>query len=112
MNPLEFDDWLLHSYLYPLGNFVDAAPWRGPGRLFRITAAKPEYGLQFAVLHDPGKLVLGSAYMTFEAIVVGHLHHLIERMHRDSMQSGFQMKTLTLSSIFASPSLNRSRQPV
>jgi len=94
MNPLEFDDWLLHSYLYPLDNIVDAAARRGPGRLFRITAAKSEYGLQAAVLHDPGKLVLGSAYITFEAIVVGHLHHLIERMHRDALQRGFQVKTL------------------
>src|SRR6266540_6771587 len=94
MNPLEFDDWLLHSHLYPLDNFVDAAPWRGPGRLFRITTAKSEYGLQAAVLHDPGKPVLGSAYMTFEAIVVSHLHHLIERLHRDALQRGFQVKTL------------------
>src|SRR5262245_49919719 len=94
MNRLEFDDWLLHTCLYPLDNFVDAAPRRGPGRLLRIAAAKSEYGLQAAVLHDPGKLVLGAAYMAFEAIVVGHLHHLIERMHRYALQRGFQVKTL------------------
>ena len=45
MNPLEFDDWLFHPYLHPLDNFVDAATWRGLGRLFRIAAAKSEYGL-------------------------------------------------------------------
>jgi hypothetical protein len=62
MNRLEFDDWLLHSYLYPLDNFVDAAPWRGLGRLLGVTAAKSEYGLQAAVVHDPGKLVFVPAY--------------------------------------------------
>src|SRR5262245_49097866 len=94
MNPLEFDDWLPHSQLYSLDNFVGAAPRRGTGGLFRITTAKSEYGLQAAVLHDPGKLVLSSAYMTFEAIAVGHLHHLVERMHRDALQRGLQVKTL------------------
>jgi hypothetical protein len=94
MNPLEFDDRLPHSYLYPLDNFVDASPRRGTGRLFRIATAKSEYGLQAAVLHDPGKLVLGSAYINFETIVVGHLHHLIERLHRDALQRGLQVKTL------------------
>ena len=62
--------------------------------MFRITAEKSEYSLHAAVLDDPGKLVLGSAYMTFEAIVVGHLHHLIERLHRDALQRGLQVKTL------------------
>src|SRR6266545_327917 len=94
MNPLEFDDWLLHFYLHPLDNFIGAAPWRWFGRSFRITAAKSEYGLQAAVVHYPGELVLGSAYMALETVVVGHLHHLIERMHRDALQRGFQVKTL------------------
>jgi hypothetical protein len=94
MNPLEFDDRLLHSYLYLLDNFVDSSPWRRPGWLSCIAAAKSEYGLQSAVFHDPGKLVLGSAYITFEAIVVSHLHHLIERPHRDALQRGLQVKTL------------------
>jgi hypothetical protein len=44
MYPLEFDDWLLHSYLHPLDNFVDAAPWRGPGCVSCITAAKSDGG--------------------------------------------------------------------
>src|SRR5262245_54969263 len=94
MNPLEFDYWLLHSYLHPFDNFVGAAPWSGLSRLFRITAAKAEYSLQAAVLHDPGEMVIGPAYITFEAIVVGHFHHLIERMHRDALQRGFKVKTL------------------
>jgi len=58
MNPFEFDDWLLHTYLYPLDNFVVAAPRRGPGWLSCITAAKSEYGLQSSVLHNPGKVTL------------------------------------------------------
>jgi hypothetical protein len=39
-------------------------------------------------------MVLGSAYMALETIVVGHLHHLIERMHRDALQRSFKVKTL------------------
>jgi hypothetical protein len=53
--------------------------------VFRITAAKAEHGLQAAIVHDPAEMVLGSAHMSLEAIVVSHLHHLIERMHRDAL---------------------------
>ena len=67
----------LISIYTPLDNFVDAAPRRWLGQLFRITAAKTEYGLQAVVVHDPGELILGPAYMTLETITVGHLHHLI-----------------------------------
>jgi hypothetical protein len=39
-------------------------------------------------------MILGSAYMPLETIVISHLHHLIERMHRDALQRSFQVKTL------------------
>src|SRR6266545_467081 len=66
----------LANNLQRFDHFINAAPWRGLGRLFRVTAAKSEYGLQAAVIHDPGELVLGSAHRQPVALLV----HFFERV--------------------------------